>query len=133
MRYIAVLRRLAVLIVGCILGVGPFASRADSFQSVSYDSATDELVIGVIYRGTNADHQFSLKWGACQTQDGQRQIAGELLDRQFKDPARKEFRKTLRFSIASLDCRPAALTVRTAPRFYVTLQVPAHGGVATTP
>jgi hypothetical protein len=111
----------------------PLRGQADSFQKVSYDPATDELVITVIYRGTNPDHQFSLKWGACQGHDDdQREIVGELLDQQALDAARKEFRKTLRFSIADLDCRPAMLTVRTAPRFYFTLQVPAPAMAATT-
>jgi len=34
--------------------------------------------------------------------------------------------KTTRFSLADLPCRPVKLTLRTAPRFYVTLQIPAQ-------
>jgi hypothetical protein len=40
--------------------------------------------------------------------------------------ARQPFKKTTRFSLADLPCRPVKLTLRTAPRFYVTLQIPAR-------
>ncbi|HEY4446889.1 MAG TPA: hypothetical protein VGN30_21595 [Steroidobacteraceae bacterium] len=101
------------------------ASHADNFQSVAYDPATDELVIGVVYRGTNPDHQFSLKWGPCVDRgDNQHEIVAELLDNQFQDAARKDYRKTVRMSLAAMDCRPAALTLRSAPRFYYTLTIP---------
>ena len=33
-----------------IMFARPHASRADNFQSVTYDPATDELVIVVVYR-----------------------------------------------------------------------------------
>ena len=114
---------------------GPLSGYADSFQQVAYDPTTDELVVSVIYRGTNPDHEFSLVWGACQTHpDGQREIAGELLDSQARDAARQSYRKTVRISIADLACRPATVTVRTAPRFEFQLRVPASpaGSAVTT-
>jgi hypothetical protein len=105
----------------------PYAGRADNFQKVSYDASTDELVITVTYRGTNADHQFSVKWGPCvDGDDGRHTIVGELLDQQFQDAARKNFKKTVRISVADVDCRPAAVTLRTAPRFFYTLTIPAR-------
>jgi len=108
---------------------GPHDSRADNFQRVSYDPATDELVIVVVYRGTNPDHQFSLKWGPCIDRGAdRRQIAAELLDQQFQDAARRDYKKTVRMSLAAMDCRPAVVTLRTAPRFYYALTVPARGG-----
>ena len=108
-----------------ILFIGPQDSHADNFRKVTYDPVTDELVIVVIYRGTNPDHQFSLKWGPCIDRGGnQHEIAAELLDQQFQDAARKDYKKTLRMSLAAMDCRPAAVTLRTAPRFYYTLTVP---------
>jgi hypothetical protein len=108
-----------------VLFAAPEASHADNFQSVAYDPATDELVIGVVYRGTNPDHQFSLKWGPCVDRgDNQHEIVAELLDNQFQDAARKDYRKTVRMSLAAMDCRPAALTLRSAPRFYYTLTIP---------
>jgi hypothetical protein len=126
--------RLVRILTSLILSFGPLTSQADNFRKVAYDPATDEIVIVVIYRGTNPDHQFSLKWGPCQTRDdGRREIAGELLDSQWQDPARKEYRKTLRFSVSDLDCRPATVTVRTAPRFYFTLELPGRPPEATKP
>jgi hypothetical protein len=83
------------------------------------------LVIVVLYRGTNPDHQFTLQWGPCIDRDGNRhEIVAELLDQQYQDPARKDYKKTVRMTLAGMDCRPAAVTLRTAPRFYYTLTVP---------
>jgi hypothetical protein len=108
-----------------IMLVGPRAGHADNFQRVYYDPATDELVIVVLYRGTNPDHQFTLQWGPCIDRDGNRhEIVAELLDQQYQDPARKDYKKTVRMTLAGMDCRPAAVTLRTAPRFYYTLTVP---------
>ena len=110
----------------------PLAGRADTFQKVLYDASTDELVMTMIYRGTNADHQFSVKWGPCvDGDDGRHTIVGEVLDQQFQDAARKNFKKTVRISVADMDCRPAAVTLRTAPRFLYTLNIPARGAQAT--
>jgi hypothetical protein len=113
----------ATLFMSCVT---PYAGHADNFQKVSYDSSTDELVITVIYRGTNADHQFSVKWGPCADgDDGRHTIVGELLDQQFQDAARKNYKKTVRIGLADLGCRPAVVTLRTAPRFFYTLAIPA--------
>jgi hypothetical protein len=117
-----------------IMFVRPHTSRADNFQNVSYDPATDELVIVVLYRGTNPDHQFSLKWGPCIDRgNNQHEIVAELLDQQFEDPERKDYKKTVRMSLAAMNCRPAAVTLRTAPRFYYTLTVPGRGANVTRP
>jgi hypothetical protein len=125
-----------LLVCAAALGaatLGGAAARADSFQRVSYDPALDELVFVVRYRGTNPDHQFTLKWGPCQTRDdGSQTIAGDLLDRQSQDPARKDFKKTLHFSIAGLACRPSSATVRTAPRFLATIEIPAASSAGAT-
>jgi hypothetical protein len=134
MRIFALERRLVRVLMCLILSLGPPASQADNFRKVAYDPATDEIVIVVGYRGTNPDHQFSLQWGPCRTRgDGRRELAGELLDSQSQDPARKDYRKTLRFSVANLDCRPATVTVRTAPHFYFTLELPGREPEATKP
>jgi hypothetical protein len=117
-----------------IIFVGPQASRADNFQKVTYDPATDELVIVVVYRGTSPNHQFSLKWGPCIDRgNNQHEIVAELLDQQFQDAERKDYRKTVRMSLAAMDCRPAAVTLRTAPRFYYTLTVPERRAKVTRP
>jgi hypothetical protein len=111
----------------------PHAGRADNFRKVTYDPATDELVIVVVYRGTNPDHQFTLKWGLCIDRGDRRQIAAELLDQQYQDAERKDYTKTVRMSLAHMDCRPAVVTLKTAPRFYYALKVPERGAIATQP
>jgi hypothetical protein len=117
-----------------IVFIKPHDSHADNFRKVTYDPDTDELVIVVVYRGTNPDHQFSLKWGPCIDRGGnQHEIVAELLDQQFQDSARKDYKKTVRMSLAAMDCRPAAVTLRTAPRFYYTLTVPERGSNVTRP
>jgi hypothetical protein len=113
-----------VFLSACLAAFGTV--RADNFQSVRYDAARDELVIVVLYRGTNPDHEFSLKWGPCTEHGSNREIVAELLDQQASDAARKDYRKTVRMSLAGMDCRPAAVTLRTAPRFYYTLRIPAR-------
>jgi len=104
------------------------AVRGDNFANVYYDGGKDQLVVTIFYRGTNPDHHFSLQWGTCKVSaDGAtREIAAEVLDSQWQDAAVRNFRKTTRFSLADVTCRPAKLTLRTAPRFLYTLQIPAR-------
>jgi hypothetical protein len=118
------LRRLLVASSASMLAQ---AVWADNFASISYDPATQELVVTMIYRGTHPDHSFSLKWGECHdSQSGSLpEVTAEVLDAQWEDPARDDFRKTIRFSLADLPCRrPASVTLRTAPRFFYTLKIP---------
>jgi len=103
------------------------ASQAGTFSGAYYDPQTHELVVTMIYRGTNPDHQFSVQWGECQPLDGdgtRHQSVGQVLDSQWDDDARQTLTKTVRFNVASLNCRPATVTLRTAPRFEYTLQIP---------
>jgi|ERR1019366_307429 hypothetical protein len=102
--------------------------HADTFSRVYYDDRKDELVVTMAYRGTNPDHTFSLKWGSCQTLANatEPEIVAEVLDSQWQHVASQPFKKTTRFSLSDLPCRPVKLTLRTAPRFYVTLQIPAQ-------
>ena len=101
--------------------------RADNFANAYYDARRDQIVVTIVYRGTNPDHAFSLNWGQCKESDGgAHEIVAEVLDSQWQDAATQNFKKTTRFSLADLQCRPAKLTLRTAPRFYYTLQIPAR-------
>ena len=122
--------RLAVVAWVCSLSAGALfdVAHGDTFSEVSYDAGHDELVVTMAYRGTNPDHTFSLKWGPCQTlaNAGEPEIVAEVLDSQWQDAARQPFKKTTRFSLADLPCRPVKLTLRTAPRFSVTLRIPAQ-------
>ncbi len=98
---------------------------ADNFGRILYDSENDQLVVTMLYRGSNADHNFSLKWGQCSaaSTNGLPSVTVEVLDDQFRDRARQEFKKTVRFALDGLPCRPARVTLRTAPRFIYTLTI----------
>ena len=103
------------------------AVHAASFSAAHYDSKTNELVVTLTYGGSNPDHQFSIQWGQCQPlgDDGtQHQIAAEVLDSQWNDDEHQTFTKTVRFSLAGVNCRPATVTLHTAPRFEYTLHIP---------
>jgi hypothetical protein len=52
------------------------------------------------------------------------QVTAVVEDDQWNDAARSPYTKTVRFSLGDLACRPAALTLRTAPRFYYTITIP---------
>lgn len=115
---------------GAILAVLTLSNlaAADNFASVFYDAQTDELVVTMKYSGTNPGHTFSLQWGKCRTlaDASVPDIVADVNDSQAQDAAQKDFKTTTRFSLANLPCRPAKLTLRTAPRFYYTLQIPAR-------
>jgi hypothetical protein len=115
-----------LLPVASIYFLAPTA-RADNFGEIHYDKKNDQLVVTMLYRGTNPNHKFSLKWGECQA-DQSGNLPGatvEVLDDQFGDEEQQDFTKTMRFSLDGLPCRrPASITLRTAPRFFYTLTIP---------
>jgi hypothetical protein len=112
----------ASLAAVCLLST---AVRAATFSAASYDPQTHELVVILIYGGSNPDHQFSVQWGQCHPLGNSgHQIAGEVLDSQWNDVAKQNFTKTVRFSLADLNCHPATVTLRTAPRYEITVQIP---------
>jgi hypothetical protein len=109
------------------------AALADNFAKIYYDSRKDQLVVTMSYRGTNPDHTFSLKWGPCaKSTDGSGlAVDAEVLDGQWQDAAQQNFKTTTRFDLSDIPCRPARLTLRTAPRFYSVVRIPARTAPAT--
>jgi hypothetical protein len=106
---------------------GTSVVRAATFSSAYYDPQTNEVVVTLVYGGTNPDHQFSVQWGECHplgNAGNGHQLVGEVLDSQWNDVAKQTYTKTVRFSLGSMTCRPATLTLRTAPRYETTLQIP---------
>jgi hypothetical protein len=99
---------------------------ADSFANVRYEASKDQLVVTMLYRGTNPDHTFSLQWGPCKhgPDGGVHEIEANVLDSQWKDAAQHDYKRLARFSLADVTCRPAKVTLRTAPRFYTTVEIP---------
>ena len=99
---------------------------ATTFGNVYYDPSTNQLVVTMIYRGTNPNHTFSLKWGRCKTgPDGSPQIFANVIDSQWDDAAQDDYQTTTRFNLGKLKCRPVNVTLRSAPRFIYQLQIPA--------
>jgi hypothetical protein len=109
------------------LGLVALCARADTFSRVYLDPATDQLVVTMRYRGTNPDHVFTLKWGRCHQAQGSElpAVVAEVLDSQALDAASKDFKTTTRFDLGDLPCRPAKVTLRTAPHFDTSLVIPA--------
>ena len=103
-------------------------AAAASFTSVQYDAVTDELVVTLVYRGTNPNHQFRLEWDECrQTHAHSNEIVGRVHDGQWDDRAEREFTKQVRFSLAQVRCRPANVTLFTEPNFRASVYLPARG------
>ena len=124
-----VITRFKVSVLILALSVGPVArmALADNFSAVHYDARSDQLVVTMLYRGTNPNHEFSVKWGPCKNRkSGGHEIAADVRDSQWQDPALHNFKVTTHFSLAALSCRPAKVTLRTAPRFRYTVQIPAR-------
>ena len=88
---------------------------------IALQRATDALVVDIAYRGTQPGHPFSVHWGECRPH-----TVGRLVDEQGADAAREDFRVRQRFGIASLDCRPAKVTLRLGPVSHATVSVPAR-------
>ena len=101
-------------------------AAATNFTSVTYDLKTDKLIIDIAYRGTHANHAFSIAWGECRRLDDDRfQTYGLLVDSDPMDSARQNFSKKLEIDMASYPCRPARVTVRTATGFNQSIDIPA--------
>ncbi len=118
-------RAMLCLVPGAAAFILGRPAHADNFGRVLYDRMNDQLVVTMLYRGTNPNHTFSLKWGRCRStqSDELPEVTAEVLDDQFSDLAKKSFRKTTAFSLEGLPCRPARVTLRTAPRFIYTLTI----------
>ena len=113
--------------LGCLVAM-PRPASADNFGPSSYDRATNELVVTMLYGGTNPNHKFTLKWGVCQIDDSGRRmplVNAEILDDQFNDAEQQQYTIVARFSLANMPCpRPATVTVSTAPGFSFELVIP---------
>jgi hypothetical protein len=103
-------------------------ASADNFGPVHYDSATNELVVTILYGGTNSNHKFTLKWGPCQIDESGHRIPlvnADMLDDQFNDAEQQQYTLVKRFSLADMPCpRPAKVSVSTAPGFSFDLMIP---------
>jgi hypothetical protein len=101
---------------------------AANFGAVRYDPNSDQLIVTMIYDGTNPNHHFSVQWGPCRKLDQppRQVIDASILDDQWNDAATKTYTETVRVPLATLSCRPATVTLRSPPDFYTSLDIPAR-------
>ncbi len=120
----------SLLIFAVLMMTATTAAMADAFGSVHYDPKRDQIVVTMIYDGTNPNHHFSIHWGRCRTLHDQIQgparkiINLGILDDQGNDAARKRYTKIVRVSLADLSCRPATVTLWTSPNQFTRLDIP---------
>lgn len=117
------LRALWALASTAAMAVAAPAAMADSFGSVHYDAAGNQLIVTMVYEGTSPHHQFSVQWGQCQSLDHHpgappNQVGVQIVDDQGNDAAKKRYTRTLRISLAKLSCRPARVTLLTEPEVF---------------
>ena len=109
-----------------IMALTPGRGLAEAFGEAAYDAKSDELIVTMLYSGTNPNHQFSLRWDKCIAHpDGSTDVTAQVIDSQARDGAHQEFKKTVHLSLKGLSCRPARVTLRASPGTFISLQVPA--------
>jgi len=121
-------RAFLLIAVAAAMATDSAAVMAASFGSVRYDPSSDQLIVTMIYDGTNPNHHFSIEWGPCRKLDqpARQTIDVSFLDDQWNDAATKTYTKMVRVPLATLSCRPATVTLRTAPDFLTSLDIPAR-------
>ena len=125
------LRGVLLIAVALAMATNTAVVKAASFGSVRYDSSGDQLVVTMIYDGTNPNHHFSIQWGSCSKlgqpdQPAHQTIDVSILDDQWNDAATKTYTETVRIPLAIVSCRPATVTLRTAPDFLTSVDIPAR-------
>jgi hypothetical protein len=125
-------RAFLLITVAVAMATAPAGVMADSFGPVRYDPKSDQLIVTMIYDGTNPDHHFSIQWDPCRKLDQPgapaHQIAVSIIDDQGNDATRKSYTKTISVPLAALSCRPARVTLVTEPNISglgrTTLDIP---------
>ena len=92
---------------------------ADAFGPVQYDPNNDQLIVTVLYDGTNPNHHFSIRWGPCRKvvdqlhEPAHRIIEVDVLDDQGNDAATTSYTEIVKIPLAGMSCRPATVTLWT--------------------
>lgn len=103
---------------------------AEDFGAVRYDRKGDQLIVTVMYDGTNPDHHFSIRWGRCHEIHDQlhgparKIIDADVLDDQGNDAAIKSYTEIVRVPLAGLSCRPATVTLWAPPNSSTSIAIP---------
>jgi hypothetical protein len=113
--------------LACLLAI-PRPASADTFGPSHYDRATDQLVVTMLYGGTNPNHTFTLKWGSCEVDDSGRRMPlanADVLDDQFNDVEQQQYKIVVHLSLAGMPCpRPAIVTLSSPPGSSIRLVIP---------
>lgn len=104
-----------------VLALAALPVQAADIVGAGYDAKADEIVVDIVYRGTQPGHRFAVEWGPC-TETG---VAARLVDTQGSDIAKDEFRVRERIGLGGLPCRPAVVTLRLGKVSHARVQVPA--------
>jgi hypothetical protein len=128
-RRLNVVRAFSLIAVAVVMAGASTAAMADWFGPVRYDPNSDQLIITLMYDGTNPDHHLSVQWGLCRKLEQPRAVGPDgsplkqpaqqlelrILDDQGNDAAKKTYTKTLQVPLAAVSCRPARVTLTTDP------------------
>jgi hypothetical protein len=109
------------LAAAAILALAALPAGAADIVGASYDLVADEIVVDIVYRGTQPGHQFAVEWGSC----GETGVAARLVDQHGGDLAKEEFRVRSRIGLGGLPCRPAVVTLRLGKVSHARVRVPA--------
>lgn len=109
----------AIFIAALVLA--GFPALAADIVGATYDAASDEIVVDIVYLGTKPGHEFTVEWGSCSDTG----VAGRLVDQQGGDLAKEEFHVRRRIGLGGLPCRPAEVTLRLGKVSHARVRVPA--------
>ncbi len=129
----------AFSLIAVTMAAAPAALMADTFGPVHYDPKSDQLIVTMLYSGTNPDHHFSIEWGSCgKLRDtGPQPVPPKahptyqttltMIDDQGNDAASKNYATTIRVPLTALPCRPVRVWLVTSPVLYngdMTVDIP---------
>lgn len=86
-------------------------AQAAFIQSGTYNPATQNLQLVLVYPGGLKEHQFSLSWDSCQNLNGAKEIAARLIDTGWNDTGTEESSQVVSFDLSKMQCKPASLTI----------------------
>jgi hypothetical protein len=116
--------------VAIALSIATVTVTAATFGPVRYEPNGDQLIVAMIYDGTNPNHHFAIKWGTCRKGEqldkpAHQTIGVNIVDDDHNDAAKTTYTETIRVPIANLSCRPATVTLWTPPNFSTSVEIPA--------
>ena len=103
---------------------------AEDFGAVHYDRKGDQLIVTVMYDGTNPNHHFSIHWGRCHKihdhlhGPARKIIDVGILDDQGNDAAMKSYTEIVKVPPAGMSCRPATVTLWAPPDSSTSIDIP---------